>query len=161
MKRCYKCKLTHESDNFYKDKSRKDNLSNICKFCASKYNKKYNKINGRKINKQHINYQKTSNTYKKYRSLYEKTPKYKFYIYKQSAKTRSILFNITFKQFITLWQKPCYYCKSSIETIGLDRIDNDKGYELDNIIPCCKICNRMKHTMDQIDFINHCAKITS
>jgi hypothetical protein len=29
-------------------------------------------------------------------------------------------------------------------TSGLDRIDSDKGYTLDNVVPCCRNCNRAK-----------------
>ena len=29
--------------------------------------------------------------------------------------------------------------------VGLDRLDNSKGYVLDNVVPCCDKCNRLKH----------------
>jgi hypothetical protein len=28
----------------------------------------------------------------------------------------------------------------------MDRISNDKGYSLDNVVPCCQDCNRRRGT---------------
>lgn len=75
------------------------------------------------------------------------TPQGKFEAYKASAKSKQRIFELTFEQHFnpnaltTFWQKPCTYCRCSIDTIGLDRIDNSKGYTLDNVVPCCKVCN--------------------
>ncbi len=68
-------------------------------------------------------------------------------------------FALTRNEFLSFWQKPCHYCGSDISTIGLDRIDNNKGYELSNVVPCCDRCNRMKLTMAVDDFMNHIYKI--
>ena len=37
---------------------------------------------------------------------------------------------------------------------GLDRVDNNKGYFEDNVVPCCGVCNKMKGTMKQEEFLN-------
>ena len=42
---------------------------------------------------------------------------------------------------------------------GIDRLDNDKGYTINNITPCCSICNRMKNILGKREFIKHCKKI--
>ena len=34
--------------------------------------------------------------------------------------------------------------KKAYESIGVDRIDNARGYELDNIRPCCGPCNAIR-----------------
>ena len=42
-----------------------------------------------------------------------------------------------------LVQAPCYYCKltNNVEAgIGLDRLDNKRGYESDNVVSCCVEC---------------------
>jgi len=57
------------------------------------------------------------------------------------------------------WQLPCYYCGDNIETIGLDRLNNTKGYSLDNIVSCCTPCNMMKNNNTEDDFIARCKKI--
>ncbi len=79
--------------------------------------------------------------------------------YKKGAASRGLDFNISFEEFMLLWQKPCYYCGSSIETIGIDRIDNSIGYMLGNIIPSCFVCNRAKMDMSQSEFLSHCSMI--
>ena len=83
----------------------------------------------------------------------------KYSTYKSNAKQRNLSFNLTFGQFMTFWQKPCAYCNNSIETIGLDRIDNERGYELDNVMPCCRQCNVSRSDYSQIEFIKHCKKV--
>jgi hypothetical protein len=41
---------------------------------------------------------------------------------------------------------PCVYCGSLIRGIGsgLDRINNSKGYIIDNVNPCCGTCNDIR-----------------
>lgn len=81
--------------------------------------------------------------------------------YKYGAKQRQLLFQITKEEFENLWEKPCHYCNSPIETIGLDRVDNNKGYVIENIVPCCKICNFMKAQLNKKDFVNQCKLVTT
>jgi len=94
---------------------------------------------------------------KKRKKLTDIDKRYK--VYKYSAKSRGRDFELSIEQFEGYWQQPCYYCGDKIETIGLDRINNDKGYSIDNIVPCCYICNIMKRTMSKEEFIKHCKKI--
>ena len=62
------------------------------------------------------------------------------------------------------WRKTiglkCFYCKieqkelqfvgmksqtqQKVKVLGIDRLDNSKGYEIDNIVPCCFVCNQVK-----------------
>jgi hypothetical protein len=42
---------------------------------------------------------------------------------------------------------------------GLDRVDNNRGYTIDNIVPCCGPCNWMKRAMTADSFLEHVAKI--
>lgn len=81
--------------------------------------------------------------------------------YKDNAKKREISFNLSFEEFCRYWQLSCTYCKQPIITIGLDRKNNDKGYQLDNITPCCSECNKMKRGMFYIQFIEHCKKVAN
>jgi hypothetical protein len=83
--------------------------------------------------------------------------------YKNKAKDRSLLFDLDDKTFELLTQSDCFYCgdKPSQESKnpgyapyiynGIDRIDNQKGYVLGNVVPCCKHCNRgkMQKTVDE------------
>jgi hypothetical protein len=88
-----------------------------------------------------------------------KTIKNKYTNYKCNAKHRSIVFALTEEQFIFFWQQPCSYCGSKIETIGIDRFDNNKGYVEGNIISCCKWCNIMKMDHSAQEFLTHIRKI--
>ena len=90
------------------------------------------------------------------------SPKKIFSSYKCSAKTRkgeAASFSLTFEQFMTFWQKSCFYCHDGLSTIGLDRIDNSKGYSVDNIVACCRQCNFMKCSLGLKAFIDKCHKI--
>lgn len=88
-----------------------------------------------------------------------KGPKGKFNSYKKNARNRDIKFDISFEEFMELWKRECGYCGSEIETIGIDRIDNTKGYIKRNIVSCCRKCNFMKKNMNLYEFVNQCYKI--
>lgn len=89
---------------------------------------------------------------KEWQKAYNLTPSGKFSDYKASAKNEGRTFNITFEEFKYYWQKPCIVgCK--ITTIGLDRIDNSRGYEIDNIRPMCIKHNTMKNEFTDEDVI--------
>lgn len=83
--------------------------------------------------------------------------------YVGSANQRGLVWDISFEYFSKWVLYPCGYCRGmDIRKLngmlmycnGLDRIDNSKGYIVDNIMPCCGRCNRMKGTMDMQDFID-------
>jgi hypothetical protein len=80
---------------------------------------------------------------------------YKQYI--RHAKGRSKEFNLSKEKFKEITQQNCFYCgkepSSSVKCKsehsryvynGIDRVDSDKGYTLDNVVPCCGTCNRIK-----------------
>ena len=37
---------------------------------------------------------------------------------------------------------------------GVDRIDNNSGYDIDNCAPCCHQCNWAKKNLTKADFLN-------
>ena len=87
--------------------------------------------------------------------------------YKKRAKAGRLKYDLTEEQFAKMTQKDCYYCgakpnniskdpKSNGEYIynGIDRIDNTKGYTIDNIIPCCWACNQAKSNKSLSEFKN-------
>lgn len=101
--------------------------------------------------------------------------------YKASAKHRKISFNLSIEQAVNLLKGRCYYCgdypaahfslkhkrinvhknqeNSKILYNGLDRLNNFKGYEIDNTVTCCAKCNYMKLTMSKQEFLNQIQKI--
>lgn len=85
--------------------------------------------------------------------------------YKHSSKSRNITFNLSFDKFKKLISSSCHYCSSppssqyknkcyNLTYNGIDRIDNNIGYENNNVVTCCWFCNKMKHNMTHEDFVN-------
>jgi hypothetical protein len=72
---------------------------------------------------------------------------------------RGLSFEISRSDFDSLWSKACYYCGDPIKTIGIDRKINSVGYELSNVVPCCKPCNFLKRTNDHDIFVSRCVQI--
>jgi len=67
---------------------------------------------------------------------------------KSSSKSRGLSLTISLQEYENLVAKPCHYCGKTLEKergCSLDRILNDKGYELDNILPCCGACNQIRN----------------
>lgn len=92
--------------------------------------------------------------------------------YKDSANQRSLDFLLSFEQFIAITSKACYYCGADPNQIviakgnngnylynGIDRIDSNSGYVLDNTLPCCFTCNRAKGAMHYDEFLEWIRKI--
>lgn len=42
---------------------------------------------------------------------------------------------------------------------GIDRIDNNKGYVLNNVVPCCKQCNFAKYIQTYDEFKNYIKRL--
>lgn len=95
---------------------------------------------------------------------------YKRYI--SDAKRRNLEFKINKIEFKDMTLKNCYYCdvnpsqriqlESKSGTYiynGLDRSDNEKGYTIDNCVPCCGLCNWMKINLSKDKFLDQIKKI--
>lgn len=93
--------------------------------------------------------------------------------YKRHARDRELYWNLSYEQVEKIIQEPCYYCgteKSNNKITkncsgylhnGIDRIDSNKGYDVVNVVPCCKICNYSKSNMGQKEFIEWIFKASS
>lgn len=90
--------------------------------------------------------------------------------YKGSARRRNIPFELSREELVTITSANCYYCgaqpamkeaKPSGIFIhnGIDRLNNKQGYVQNNCVPCCTLCNNMKHKLDQATFLAHIKKI--
>jgi len=84
--------------------------------------------------------------------------------YKNNAKRKGLLFDITVPKLIELITGKCFYCgQEPSKTIvkkkfygsftynGIDRLDSNKGYIPNNVVSCCEACNYMKsnHPVDE------------
>lgn len=85
--------------------------------------------------------------------------------YKRHAIRRNYSFDITLDRFSEIIEQNCFYCgiepyqkMKSYKTDegfrynGIDRVDNNIGYEDKNIVACCGICNSMKSSLSFEDF---------
>ena len=81
-------------------------------------------------------------------------------IMKENAKRRQLEWSLSDEQVKKLIVQPCFYCgapprahayfkklNGDFPCNGLDRIDNNRGYIENNVVSCCKNCNRAKGTM--------------
>jgi len=78
---------------------------------------------------------------------------------------RCVDFFLRFEDFSDIIERCCNYCGSppnrkfkDILYNGLDRIDNNKGYEINNIAPCCWACNSAKMNLTRFEFLNRIKK---
>jgi hypothetical protein len=87
--------------------------------------------------------------------------------YKKCAIRRGHEFKLTREEFKFLTKQICYYCgeppsrKSEIKRLngfyiynGVDRVDNTKGYLIDNCVSACTLCNSCKRAMPVSDWEN-------
>lgn len=87
---------------------------------------------------------------------------------RNNARTRGLSFDLTVEFIWEMSQRRCKYCKrlpfrkaavpvqtelilneynTIIYTNGLDRVDNTVGYQVDNVVACCRPCNIAKNNM--------------
>lgn len=92
--------------------------------------------------------------------------------YKRHARNRNFVWDLTDEQFDQLTSSDCVYCgrpPSQVRVVkrgvgaftfnGIDRVDNKQGYTIDNVVPCCGLCNRWKSDMSHDDFVSHITTI--
>lgn len=102
------------------------------------------------------------------------------YDYKRRCKRKGLNFNLDYDSFKNLILQNCHYCGQEPSNLGrktnlnnrlikrfngqfnyngIDRVNNDLGYSLDNVVPCCKLCNTMKFTLSKKQFLKQIQRI--
>jgi hypothetical protein len=94
--------------------------------------------------------------------------------YKAAAAKRGLSFELSMEEFRTMTQQECFYCgtppsrnikcKTGTHTSiyvanGIDRVDNQIGYVMTNVVPCCFDCNHAKATLSQKQFLELANKV--
>ncbi len=119
------------------------------------------KYRGNKILKLGVDeYRKQNNEYaKKSRELYPEKQiiinnlkkvnmKYKYGYYKRSALDKGRIFELLYEDCERYFLDDCFYCNSkAIKDVilnGIDRINNNDGYTINNCVSACTQCNMMK-----------------
>ena len=86
--------------------------------------------------------------------------------YQRGANKRGYSFSLTKDQFREITSKKCHYCGIEPKEYtkyggnpnglylhnGIERVNNNLGYEYENCVPCCKTGNRAKDTMTLVEF---------
>lgn len=109
----------------------------------------------------------------------------RFQGYKNGAKTRNLSWELSLEEFINVASQSCSFCGQAardwecvsnspsirkdspnvdpkdytIKISGVDRLDNNLGYTLENSVPCCMYCNRAKSDMTFDQFKAHVERI--
>lgn len=134
---CNKCKLEKDISKNYAIKTNGSPRSE-CRKCEALWQKQYRQNNPEKL--------------RAWESKRRQVPKRRFETAKRNAVTREINWELSYEDFLQLIDQDCYYCSFLIgEKVttgsGLDRIDNSKGYELSNVVPCCGSCNIIRNAL--------------
>lgn len=98
--------------------------------------------------------------------------------FKSSAKTRNLLWELSLEEFEKVSKENCFYCGEPAHELrslswagrnkstyvkyianGIDRIDSNKGYSINNIVSCCPTCNIMKNKFSLDVFYDKIRKI--
>lgn len=81
--------------------------------------------------------------------------------YRTDAAKRGLVFGLSEGEFLEVVSQPCFYCDAAPSRIiggryngaitcsGIDRVDNDVGYTLENCVPCCTKCNSIKNAISK------------
>lgn len=90
---------------------------------------------------------------------------------RRAVKSRGLSWSLSYEEAFSILACNCLYCGSPPSQRhtnypewpynGIDRIDNNKGYESGNVIPCCGTCNRAKSNMSLTDFENWIVRVYS
>lgn len=93
---------------------------------------------------------------------FSKTDKGKYGCLKHVCLRTGRELGINFEEYIVIVAKPCWYCGGDLPSVGygIDRIDSNQGYTIENCRPCCKVCNIMKSNMSEDEFYSHIKKIS-
>lgn len=185
-KKCVICKKIKLFSAFGRRRSTKDGKRTDCRECRKKeylkpkeqveaWNKKRRErmslmglsSKGRRFSEE--TRKKMSDSRKKLFSEHDYKPaniKRIFHRYKKGG------FLISEKEFEKFIFSNCEYCgcepitklhshnkKDYIFYNGIDRVDNDIGYELENCVTCCVFCNKAKLSRSKEDFLNWIKKV--
>lgn len=146
-RKCSDCSIVFDlnSNNFHRSKSRKFGFEYKCKKCE-KIRSKTKTINRRGTGRfKKLTQEKKNKKYeisKKYYKTKNGRARITASAYKKFDKNNHLDNNITWDFILNeIMDMECYYCGVRNGILGCDRIDNNKGHLMDNVVPCCSLCN--------------------
>lgn len=128
-----------------------------CEDCWEKRRVQYTDIAYRKNSRFAETWETLCSNCANHRAKWESNPNYKHWCnkyceYRRNAKRRWYDFNLSVDEFKKLTSQKCYYCWSDGK-VWIDRLDPKIWYSIKNCVPCCRLCNRTKATMNYEEFI--------
>lgn len=121
---CHECHKDKTADSFYADNSRPRGRVSRCKGC----------------------YQAKQKTVRL-------LPRRRFLEAKSNAVRRGLRWELTFDQYVEwIADGSCFYCGEP-HCNGIDRMNNEPFYSMNNAVTCCGPCNQMKSDLKMGDFI--------
>jgi len=75
-----------------------------------------------------------------------------------TAKKRCLHVSLSKQEYELLTtNQNCHYCEEKLPEAGhgLDRIDSEQGYTIDNVVPCCTTCNMILRDMPKPEAYTH------
>ncbi len=84
---------------------------------------------------------------------YYRTQRGRFHYARSVAKYKGLAWRLSKKHYAELTGKSCFYCEGPLPEVGvgLDRVNNKKGYVRGNCLPCCAQCNTMRNVFLTVD----------
>lgn len=92
--------------------------------------------------------------------------------YKRHARERHLVWALTDAMIDTIFKSDCHWCGEPPSNVGkrsrnygdfrhsgIDRVDNEKGYVENNVVPCCIVCNSMKRDFTKAVFLERARRI--
>ncbi len=86
--------------------------------------------------------------------------------YKYEATRRKLVWGLSKEKFLRITQQDCFYCgeppsrtasyhnaTGGFKYNGLDRLDNEEGYSVVNVVACCSWCNWAKKERSPEEFM--------
>lgn len=181
-KTCKSCRNSNKINDKKRDKDHRNELARICakkpeniivkqKWVEANYEKvaeKWMNYRGRQIEENQEEYLKRNAEHAK--SWRENNPEkvkennilrvkntnnhYKNYI--RNAGDKNLNFDLPQELFMQKIKEPCHYCGETDEHKGfngIDRMNQQMGYIVDNCVSCCQMCNYMKKSLNEKTFL--------
>ena len=158
LQKCAEYRQTHKEQKALQDKK----YAETHKEQRQQYQKEYresHKLSNAEYQKQYrINNKERLDEYKK-------SPHSRYMVYQRNAKKKNRDFQLSEEEFVEISNLPCTYCGEYSDTYngepfnGIDRIDSNIGYVLDNCVSCCATCNRMKMDLGVAEWISKMQQI--
>lgn len=93
--------------------------------------------------------------------------------YIKSAERRELTWALSYEEFYNMSQLACTYCgvpprqhhagdapgPPMFIFNGVDRVNNNRGYEVDNCVTCCYQCNLSKRNLTMKDWMNYLSRL--